>query len=399
VHVPFCERLCPFCPYNKVIYRPGIARDYFAALRSEVEAYRPELAEPFTSLYVGGGTPTLALEELAPIVERIPVDGERAIEVLPAHATASGIDRIRDCGFDYVSLGVQSFDGRLLRHLGRPTDPESNRTALRRAAGRFACVDVDLIFDIAFADEGTFLNDVRTCLEHGVDQVSTYPLMRFGFTPFGKADHDRRAERIALGHAEELAARHGYRRGSVWTFVREGAPTYSSITRPFYLGLGAGAASYTGSHFLVNHFSPQRYGERLRRGELPHARVRSLGRLASSAYYAFWQAYAGRVEASALRQHFGALPAAAWRAGLSILAGCGLGRRSNGTFALTRRGLEIYHDLERWVTYRFIEPLWGELTQELSAFRHPPSAGGDRTTPRADGGQRTAPSERDPTPA
>jgi oxygen-independent coproporphyrinogen-3 oxidase len=380
VHVPFCERLCPFCPYNKVIFRPGVASAYFEALRGEVEAYVAELSAPFRSLYVGGGTPTLAIEELASIVERLPVEGERAIEVLPTHATESGLARLSACGFEYVSLGVQSFDDRVLRHLGRPTDPGSNRSALRRAAGRFACVDVDLIFDVAFADVETFLRDVRTCLEHEVDQVSTYPLMRFGFTPFGKASHDRRAERVALARAEELAERYGYRRRSVWTFVREGAPSYSSITRPFYLGLGAGAASYTGRHFLVNHFSVDRYGERIRRGELPHARVRPLGRLASSAYFAFWQAYAGRVEPRVLREHFGALPAAAWRAALSVLAGCGLGRRSNGAFTLTRRGLEVYHDLERWVTYRYIEPLWGEMMQELTAHSRrsrtiPPAVG------------------------
>ena len=54
VHVPFCERICPFCPYNKVVAEEGLARRYFAALRQEVDGYVAARPEPFTSVYVGG---------------------------------------------------------------------------------------------------------------------------------------------------------------------------------------------------------------------------------------------------------------------------------------------------------------------------------------------------------
>ncbi|MDX5318782.1 MAG: hypothetical protein LPK38_05440, partial [Actinomycetes bacterium] len=108
VHVPFCARICPFCPYDKVVPGPGQPERYFAALGAEVRRYLDAGAGPFTSLYVGGGTPTLFPELLAGVVALLPVTGERAIEVLPA------------------------------------------RAAVAATVGRFALVDVDLIVDAEF---------------------------------------------------------------------------------------------------------------------------------------------------------------------------------------------------------------------------------------------------------
>ena len=94
VHVPFCEWICPFCPYNKVRAEASLADRYFAALGREVDvyvaAYQSRFGGPFTSLYVGGGTPTLYPERLAELVARIPVAGELAIEVLPRTGLRSG---------------------------------------------------------------------------------------------------------------------------------------------------------------------------------------------------------------------------------------------------------------------------------------------------------------------
>ncbi len=126
----------------------------------------------------------------------IPVSGERAVEVLPTHAT-EGLDRLAGMGVTSVSIGAQSFHDEVLRRLRRPHDATS-RSAVERSLGRFGCVDVDLIVDVAWDDRRSFLDDVRTCFTLGVDQVSTYPLMRFGYTPFGAARHDRRREHTVL---------------------------------------------------------------------------------------------------------------------------------------------------------------------------------------------------------
>jgi oxygen-independent coproporphyrinogen-3 oxidase len=225
VHVPFCTRICPFCPYNKVVPRPGQPTAYFDALSREVDAYVESGAAGsggFTSLYVGGGTPTLFPRELAALLPRLPVAGERAIEVLPTHATPEGLDELRAMGFTAVSIGAQSFHDGVLHRLRRPHDARTARAAVLAAVGRFALVDVDLIVDVELDDHlaGAFLRDLTECFELGVDQVSTYPLMRFGYTPFGSTRHDRHREHEVLAGATRIAAEHGYERRSFWTFNR-----------------------------------------------------------------------------------------------------------------------------------------------------------------------------------
>ncbi len=373
LHVPFCTRICPFCPYNKIVPRGDQPLAYFAALSQEVDRYLAAGAagpRGFTSLYVGGGTPTLFPELLAPIVARIPVAGTRAIEVLPTHGTPSRLDDLTAMGFNAVSIGAQSFSDEVLHRLRRPHDADQARAAVVAAVGRFDLVDVDLIVDVELDDRlsGAFLRDLEECFALGADQVSTYPLMRFGYTPFGAARHDRRREHEVLAEATRIAHGHGYERRSVWTFNLRGSPTYTSITRRRFLGMGAGSSTYLGRDFLVNHFGVQTYIDAIESGGLPVARWLHLGATGGAGYDAFWQAYAGRISPGSLTRAFGG-PRWIPHALLAPLHHAGLMRRmpANGsgvTYELTERGFDVYHDLERAVTYQLIEPLWAEMLEE-----------------------------------
>ncbi|MDY0019774.1 MAG: radical SAM protein [Anaerolineae bacterium] len=375
IHVPFCSSLCPFCPYNKVLYQKDRAQRYFAALTRELEAYLAHIEGAFSSVYIGGGTPTLCLDELAACLERIPVQGERAIEVLPNHADQATVARLHALGITHVSLGLQSFDADMLRYLRRPNSVADNVRALENTVGHFACVDADLIFDVAFQDSAAFLHDVEICLRSGVDQLSTYPLMRFGYTPFGKATHHATKEHEVLRAAQALAESYGYERRSVWTFNRQAGPTYSSITREHYIGIGAGSATYTGRYFLLNTFSVERYIAEAGAGQLPLARMIRLGKLRAAAYALFWQAYTGSIDVERFEALYPAAPLLRWLLQASVRAGW-LTIEGN-TARLTPAGYDRYHDLERWVTYHFIEPLWAEM---LGAAAEPGMVQGARSS-------------------
>ena len=387
VHIPFCTSICPFCPYNKVPASEERSTPYLAALRREVDALVDAHGArfgPFTSLYVGGGTPTLFPEVLADLVERVPTAGRRAVEVLPTHATPARLDRLPAAGFDAVSIGAQSFHDPVLRRLGRPHDAAASRAAVRAAVGRFALVDVDLIVDVALEGPeqtavvaaGAFLDDVAECFAAGVDQVSTYPLMRFGYTPFGTAQHARRREHAVLSQVTELARHAGYERRSVWTFNRVGGEPYTSITRRRFLGMGAGATSVTGRDFLVNHFGLAAYASAVAQDRLPVARRFHLGPVAGAWYEAFWQAYSGAVDVDALTAAYGAVGGGPVRAAMLMARAAGLVAPVDGRLRLTVRGYDVFHDLERGVTYRLIEPLWAQMLREHEADAGPgPSAG------------------------
>ncbi|MEK7827486.1 MAG: radical SAM protein, partial [Thermodesulfobacteriota bacterium] len=63
LHIPFCERLCPYCSFNRFVFEENLCRDYFRALRKELLLYR-DLGYDFGGIYVGGGTPTVLIDEL-----------------------------------------------------------------------------------------------------------------------------------------------------------------------------------------------------------------------------------------------------------------------------------------------------------------------------------------------
>lgn len=161
--------------------------------------------------------------------------------------------------------------------------------------------------------------------------------------------------------------------------LREEARWYAeALGGPFYLGLGAGSASYTGRMFTVNEFAVGRYADAIERGVLPIARAVSLRPPADSAYYLFWQAYAGGFSVADLERRFGRLPAFLWQTVAPLVERFGYLRRHGEGYRLTTAGYDRYHDLERWVTYRYIEPLWAELmpVRGCEAVEAPPVGNG-----------------------
>lgn len=364
VHVPFCERICAFCPYNKTLYDPGLARRYIAGLRRELDLVTPHMSSrAMTSLYIGGGSPTLLpelIEELCAVARDLGVSGEMGVEVLPGHATPKLLGRLRRAGINYVSIGVQSFDDAVLGYLGRSHDARTGRAALESAlAEGFDCVDVDLVFDVVrFGVEGV-LADSEQIFALGAGQLSVYPMMRFGYTPVGAHKiHDERREKQALDAICRAGARRGYQRTSVWTYNRDPSQRYTSITREFYLGLGPSGSSFLDGLFTVNSFDTATYADLLDGGRLPVVLHATMGRRSAMAYYLFWRAYEGCIEGDRFRRLFGVSLNRAVPGLLAFLRLSGSARQEGDAYVLTRRGFDLFHTVERWVTYNFIEPTW-----------------------------------------
>ncbi len=152
LHIPFCERLCPYCSFHRVVFDGNLCRAYFRALRRELLIYR-DSGYDFRGVYAGGGTPTVLVDELAETIAlakacfRI---GEVSVETNPDHLTDDRLAVLRQAGVDRLSVGIQSFDDGLLKKMDRFDKYGSGAQIadrLRSALGRFRTLNADMIFN------------------------------------------------------------------------------------------------------------------------------------------------------------------------------------------------------------------------------------------------------------
>jgi oxygen-independent coproporphyrinogen-3 oxidase len=262
VHVPYCRTLCPYCDFFSLRRAPDAG--FVDALRTELAARIAELERPrpATTLYLGGGTPSLLppaqIARLIAAVATSPglaVDAEVTLEANPGDLDDAGALALRAAGVGRLSLGVQSLHDRWLRVLGRRHDAAAARAAVRaaRRAG-FASLSVDLILAIPGQDLQACADDVDAVVALGAEHVSTYVLSVEDGTPLAAAvargevqpiDDDRAADMLELACARLAAA--GYRRYEISNHAR---PGHEARHNRLYwsgdevLGLGPGAHSH-----------------------------------------------------------------------------------------------------------------------------------------------------------
>jgi oxygen-independent coproporphyrinogen-3 oxidase len=254
--VPFCRHFCPYCPYTKVPYDESLLELYTRAATAEVDwwAERVGPAE-VTSIYIGGGTPTLALDSVAAILkrmrERFRLNGDICIETNPADVNIGTVRRLQDMEVALVSLGVESFQPMNLATIGRGYQPVVAEQALDLLArSDFASVNVDLMFALPGQTAWDVTTDLAHATQLGADQLTTYPLFTFPYTSVGKylKLKEVRMPDLRMRHSHYRAIdhwcrEHGYERVSVWGFKQGAVPRYSSVTRDGYIGLGRLASS------------------------------------------------------------------------------------------------------------------------------------------------------------
>lgn len=267
LHLPYCERICPYCDFAVIAARsldPGVEAAYVADLLRELEARAPAFAgRRLSSVYLGGGTPSLFQPEsiarlLGATRAAFPAEPDAApeitLELNPSTVERSRLPAFREAGVDRLSIGAQSFDDALLKRLGRAhRAPVIDETLVAARAAGFDNVSLDLIF----AGPGQALSDLDRDLDRllafGPEHVSTYELTWEPETPFGRAaaagqmmpcDEDLAADMIETVEARLEAA--GYLRYEISSYARPGRRARHNARywqRQAVLGLGMGAHS------------------------------------------------------------------------------------------------------------------------------------------------------------
>ena len=194
MHVPFCERLCPYCSFNRFPFKEERAKPYFANMRKEMMMLK-DLGYDFESVYIGGGTPTIMIDELCETLDMARDNfniREVASETNPNHLTQPWLDKLQG-RVQRLSVGVQSFDDGLLRTLDRIHDSARAKQAVLDARERFENVSVDLMCGVPGQTPEMFEADVQTAVDLGRDaceRVPAYHRRPHPVSPHGRLGRD-----------------------------------------------------------------------------------------------------------------------------------------------------------------------------------------------------------------
>jgi len=315
-HVPFCERLCTYCSFNRFLYKEDRAREYFVHLRKEMRIVAG-LGYDFASFYVGGGTPTILLEELAQTIdlarELFPSIAEVSAETSPNHLGPELVEMLTG-RVHRLSCGVQSFDDRLLRQMDRYGKYGTGEEVFERVsamAGSFPSFNVDMIFNFPSQTEDVLRRDIEMVKATGANQVTFYPLMasplrrRELAETVGRIDFEREARYYRLV-TEALAPE--YEPASAWTFSRDRDSMIDEyiVDFPEYVGVGSGALSFLDGTIYGNTFSLAGYSERIDAGSMGIVkRGQKYGLWASMRYRFVTDLFGLRLDKRRFRRDFG----------------------------------------------------------------------------------------------
>lgn len=255
VHIPFCLNKCNYCDFLSFRSTPNFIDKYVEYLIKEIEMYR---SNPFETIYFGGGTPSiLSVEQLKKILDVIPKkrDAEITIEVNPKTVSFEKFKQLKNIGFNRVSIGIQSFNSKLLKILGRMHSSLEGEEAYfnARKAG-FENISLDLMFSLP---EQT-LDDLKEDLDHlfklKPEHFSIYSLIWEEGTPFfeklQKGELKETENEIEANMFEEIINRamiEGYQHYEISNFsLKNFESKHNSIywKNKEYLGVGLGASGY-----------------------------------------------------------------------------------------------------------------------------------------------------------
>src|SRR5262245_7502712 len=256
VHIPWCVRKCPYCDFNSHERAGALPEhEYVARLLLDLEGLLPKVwGRRLVSVFIGGGTPSLfspgAIDSLLSGVRaRMTLEpgAEITLAANPGTVEAARFRGFREAGVNRISIGVQSFDERMLAALGRIHGADEARHAIEAALAAFDNVNIDLMYGLPGQTAAMARADIEEAARSGVPHVSAYqltiePNTVFWSKPPQLPEHDASADMQLI--AEEILARGGFEHYETSAFARALHRCQHNLNYwefGDYLGIGAGA--------------------------------------------------------------------------------------------------------------------------------------------------------------
>ncbi len=280
IHIPFCAQKCRYCDFNSFVSESTFIDKYLTALEKEIAGLKGQYV--FNTVYIGGGTPSilneLQLEKLLRSVLNNTMLGsetyEYTVEANPGTMTIDKAQILKGYGVNRISVGVQSFQDRQLKLLGRIHSGDDARKTfdLLRSTG-FKNINTDLIFGCSNQSLSDWEKDLKTVIELNPEHVSTYSLTYEEGTPLTRdldnnvictLDEDTELEMYKT--TIRSLTLHAYHHYEISNFSRDGYQCAHNLIywqNKDYVGVGAGAYSFVNGVRSANEKNVCRYIEDL----------------------------------------------------------------------------------------------------------------------------------------
>lgn len=314
IHIPFCKTLCPFCCFNRYLFKEDVARNYFKNLKKELDLYIRR-GFKFSDFYFGGGTPTIMMDELTGFTDYLRENfqvNQISLETTPREMNQENIRLLKTAGINRLSVGVQSFDNTILKSMGRPfSSGDEMKEKLQMIEGEFDTLNVDFVFNFPGQTVEQFEKDVAAFKDLGIDQATFYPLMA---SPHKKDAMERKFNRINTSQEKRFydviireLYNDGYEASTVWCFSKGKRMIDEYIVDDDdYIGIGAGSVSIVRGNFYVNSFSLDRYDDFINNDKLPVVGWRTLSKSEYLRYYLLTKLFGMKIDKKKFYQRFNA---------------------------------------------------------------------------------------------
>jgi oxygen-independent coproporphyrinogen-3 oxidase len=355
VHVPFCQRRCAFCPFYAVVGTDEDYADYIDTVLAEAALFTPAAERVrFTSLYMGGGTPTVlppALVErlLRGLGKRFRLEAaDVSMEANPLHVDRSRLREYMAAGVTRLSLGVQSFDAHVLRASDRGDTVASVMPAVEAAlAAPLRDFNVDLMYGLPDQTFGSWMGDLRRAAELGIPGLTLYgtvyvPSFQSRCEGEGRKVAGPQARLAMYEMAYDFLSKSGYPQPhfGAGAFQRHGLNPHRvnvSLGNPM-LGLGTWAYSSVGPYAWHNQTPTPVWAAEVRAGRLPIHHLLPVPENERIRKYVIEALLLAYVNLEHFRSSFGKELKDTFPDELAVLSLLGLAAIEDGELRLTRKG-------------------------------------------------------------
>ena len=268
VHIPFCTQICYYCDFSKVFIKNQPVDSYLEHLLEEFQSYD---IQKLRTLYIGGGTPTaLSASQLEVLLKGLTKNldlsalEELTIEANPGDLDADKIAVLKNSAVNRVSLGVQTFDDKMLKKIGRShleKDIYENIDRLKLAG--FDNISIDLIYALPGQTMEQVKDNVAKAIGLDIPHMSLYSLilenhtvfmnrMRRGKLPLPKEELEAEMFEYIIVELERV----GFEHYEISNFSKPGFESRHNLMywdNAEYYGIGAGASGYVNGVRYKNH--------------------------------------------------------------------------------------------------------------------------------------------------